>query len=94
MGNDLEIFNIIFRDGLPAREFAFLEKMCSHLTSSAGNDLLFLRCKSIDTSHPVYLQAEVITKDGSGTHSIQVPHQFVLLISGSELPKAVGFVAS
>jgi hypothetical protein len=55
---------------------------------------LFLRCKSIDTSHPVYLQAEVITKDGSGTHSIQVPHQFVLLISGSELPKAVGFVAS
>jgi hypothetical protein len=94
MGNDLETFNIILRDGLPAREFAFLEKMCSHLTSPAGKDLLFLRCASIDTSHNVYVQAEVISKPGQGTYSIQLPHQFVLLISGSELPKTLGFTAS
>ena len=86
-------FNIIFRSGLPARELAFFSHMCGRLTSPAGEDLLVLKCASIDTSHHVYLQVEAIWPGSESTHPIQIPHQFVMLVVGRELPKEIGFSA-
>jgi hypothetical protein len=93
MPDHIDRFSVIFRSGLPTREYAFFTKMCGRLTSPGGEDLLYLRCAKVDTSHHVYLQADVISHDGQSVYPIQVPHQFVMLITGHDLPKAIGFTA-
>ncbi len=84
-------FSVVLRSGLPAREHAFFSKLCGRLTSPAGDDLLFLRCVKVDTSHHVYLQTDAISQDGLSVYPIQIPHQFVMLITGQDVPKAIGF---
>lgn len=94
MSENIDNFSVVLRSVLPAREHAFFSKMCGRLTSPAGEDLLFLRCTKVDTSHHVYLQADAISHDGQSIYPVQIPHQFVMLITGQDVPKAIGFTVS
>ena len=84
-------YHVILRDGLPAREFAFFAHLCGRLTSEAGEDLLYMRCATVDTSHHVYLQVETIWPGSDQLHPVQIPHFMVLLITGRDLPRSIGF---
>lgn len=94
MSENIEKFSVLFRSILPAREHAFFSKMSGRLTSPAGEYLLFLRCTKVDTSHHVYLHADALLHDGQSIYPIQIPHQLVLLITGQDVPKAIGFTIS
>ena len=84
-------FHVILRDGLPAREFAFFSHLCGRLTSEKGEDLLYLKCESIDTSHHVYLQVEALWPGSERAQPMQIPHFMVMLITGRDLPRSFGF---
>jgi hypothetical protein len=93
MSEILARYSVVLRSDIPAREFEFLSRLCGHITSPSGQDLLHFWCTQIDTSHHVYIQLETFKSGDKVTYPIQVPHQYVLLISGAQTAKAIGFTA-
>ena len=88
-------YSVVLRSDIPAREFEFLSRLCSHITSPTGQgqDLLHFWCTQVDTSHHVYIQLETFKSGDEATYPVQVPHQYVLLISGAQTQRAIGFTA-
>ena len=89
------VHDVILRADLPPRERELLSHLAIKLTAPdlPGQELLCLPCTRIDTSHHVYLQLETFRPDDEVTVEIQIPHQYVLLISGSESRRTIGFMA-
>jgi len=92
--NDLiETFSVVIRSGLAAREREFLQHLAHEIVGPSGEPLLELRCKAINTAHHRYLEADVFDRDGAQVLHVQIPHEFVLLIAGEGISRAIGFSA-
>ena len=86
-------FNVVLRSEIPPREREFLSQIAGKVGGPGKQDLLFFWCKSIDTSHHAYIQMNVIKPGTNTILPIQLPHNYVLLVSGSEARKAIGFAS-
>jgi hypothetical protein len=88
-----EKHSVVLRANLPARELEFLSHWCNKLVSNTGEELLYMLCTKIDTTHHVYISLDTFKHGDEFPHSVQIPHQFVLFISGSDYPKGIGFTS-
>ncbi len=88
-----EIYSVIIRAGIPERERDLLEKFCSNKITSQSKDdyLLQFLCTRIDVSHHNYIEMEAFRRGDQDTFRVLLPHQYVLMIDGSEVRPHVGF---
>ena len=93
MSDLTETFSVVIRSGLPAREREFLSHLAHEIVGPSGESLLELRCKSINTANHRYLEADVFDRDGAQVMHVHIPHEFVLLIAGEGIGRAIGFSA-
>ena len=89
-----EKYSVVLRANLPARELEFLSHWCNKLVSETGEELLHFLCTRIDTTHHFYISLDTFKHGDEFAHSVQIPHQFVFFISGSDYPKGIGFTSS
>jgi len=93
MSDLIETFSVVIRSGLPTREREFLSHLAHEIMGPSGESLLELRCKTINTAHHRYLEADVFGHDGVQIMHVQIPHEFVLLIAGEGISRTIGFSA-
>ena len=93
MSDPTETFSVVIRSDLPAREREFLSHLAHEIVGPSGESLLELRCKTINTAHHHYLEADVFDRGGAQIMHVQIPHEFVLLIAGEGISRVIGFCA-
>src|SRR6266511_549768 len=85
-------FMVILRDDIHANNIALLSAVIRSFKLSSGLVANVLWCKSIRSSHGVYLDVEAKLTSGDGFSNIQIPHAMVLAIAGSKGSPPIGFV--
>jgi hypothetical protein len=86
-------YYVVLKSGLPTADLEILKEHSRRLDMEGTEVPLFL-CTSIDTSHGYYLKIDTFLPGDEATFSLQIPHQYVLLISGDAEVRGVGFTAS
>jgi hypothetical protein len=84
-------YSVVLRSDIPAREREFFIGFCCEITSPQGASLLHFLCTKIDVSHHSYIEMETFHPSDQELSIVRVPHNFVLLILGSEERPSIGF---
>jgi hypothetical protein len=87
------VYSVIIKSGLPSREFELFKRLGCTVHNEQGEELIHFMCTSVDLSHHVYLEMEVFQPEDEFAHPLRVPHHYVLMISGAEGRKPIGFLA-
>ena len=85
-------FRVVLRPDLPPLVFELFSHYTGRVVSELGNELLYFNCTKIDDSHFHYLSVESFLPGDVMTDSLKIPHQYVLLISGGDDRRQIGFV--
>jgi hypothetical protein len=85
-------YSVILKANLPQLEFELLSHYARRVVAESGEELLHFACTKVDDGHHHYLSMESFLPGTDITDSLRIPHQYVLLISGGENRRPVGFI--
>jgi hypothetical protein len=72
---------VVLKRDLLGSQHDFFASLGHEKQLDGGGSILYLLCRHIDASHPVYLAARVATKDRAGELlEVHIPHSLVVAI--------------
>jgi hypothetical protein len=82
-------------DDPTSSRWGLFDYLSKQLDCGNGQTILFLECYSVNTEHPIYLEADVHNpKTGQGL-KLRIPHDLIFLISDPSIEKKhIGFARS
>lgn len=86
-------YSVVLKANIPIAERLLFEMYCYKITSDEGEELLHFLCTEVDASHHTYIEMQTFRQDDEVLASVRVPHNYVLLIDGSEERPLIGFLS-